>query len=269
MDATIVNRAKSVPIRTWAAQEPAVARMLRRADRERLRFVGSLFAEIGFTGLELEMRTTTFVVFHSMEFPTGGSMKTRRRLLRARHASYAVPFSCGPNPDGFGGVVPATYETAITVTNLNVEEARVRARYQLTDPRSPLSDAIHRRLNAGRSVLLDCPALQDDVVIQPVPFTPDSFNQGVLTIDSRSMLNVVVQTTATGPNGDIAVQSRQVPHQLVERPVASEDRTVEVCHIPPGNPDARHTIEVDESSVSAHLGHGDYLDECDEVHTDD
>lgn len=196
--------------------------------------------------------------------PALAKSKKSKKPKTESYASYAVPFSCGPNPDGFGGVVPATYETAVTVTNLNVEEARLRARYQLTDPRSPLSDAIRRRLNAGRSVLIDCRALQDDVVIQPVPFTLDSFYQGVLTIDSRSMLNVVVQTTATGPNGDIAVQSRQVPHQLVKRPVASEDRTVEVCHIPPGNPDNRHTIEVDESSVSAHLGHGDYLGECDD-----
>ena len=72
-----------VPIRAWAAQEPAVARRVRRADQQRLRFVGSLFAEMGFTGVELEVRTTTFVIFHSMEFQTGGSMKTRRRLLRA------------------------------------------------------------------------------------------------------------------------------------------------------------------------------------------
>jgi AcrR family transcriptional regulator len=80
-----------VPIRAWAAQEPAVARMLRKADRQRLRFVGSLFAEMGFTGVELETRTSTFVVFHSMEFLNGGSMKSRRRLLRARHAFFTRP----------------------------------------------------------------------------------------------------------------------------------------------------------------------------------
>ena len=80
-----------VPIRAWAAQEPAVARRVRRADQQRLRFVGSLFAEMGFTGVELEVRTTTFVIFHSMELQTGGSMKTRRRLLRARHAFFTRP----------------------------------------------------------------------------------------------------------------------------------------------------------------------------------
>ena len=74
--------------------------------------------------------------------PALAKSKKSKKPKTESYASYAVPFSCGPNPDGFGGVVPATYETAVTVTNLNVEEARLRARYQLTDPRSPLSDFI-------------------------------------------------------------------------------------------------------------------------------
>lgn len=37
---------------------------------------------------------------------------------------------------------------------------------------------------------------------------------------------------------------------------------VDVCHIPPGNPDNAHTINVSENSVSAHLNHGDYLGVC-------
>ena len=37
---------------------------------------------------------------------------------------------------------------------------------------------------------------------------------------------------------------------------------VPVCHIPPGNPSARHTIYVGEPAVGAHLGHGDYRGRC-------
>ncbi|HKZ86125.1 MAG TPA: DUF5666 domain-containing protein [Anaerolineae bacterium] len=37
---------------------------------------------------------------------------------------------------------------------------------------------------------------------------------------------------------------------------------VTICHIPSGNPDARHTIEVDQPAVATHLGHGDYLGPC-------
>ena len=38
---------------------------------------------------------------------------------------------------------------------------------------------------------------------------------------------------------------------------------VDVCHIPPGNPDNAHTITISENAVSAHLDHGDFLGACD------
>jgi hypothetical protein len=37
---------------------------------------------------------------------------------------------------------------------------------------------------------------------------------------------------------------------------------VEVCHIPPGNPDNFHTIVVSEKALKAHLGHDDFLGPC-------
>ncbi|HEY3571530.1 MAG TPA: hypothetical protein VGP73_26630 [Thermoanaerobaculia bacterium] len=38
---------------------------------------------------------------------------------------------------------------------------------------------------------------------------------------------------------------------------------VDVCHIPPGNPDNAHIINVSWNSVPAHLAHGDQLYTCD------
>ena len=43
---------------------------------------------------------------------------------------------------------------------------------------------------------------------------------------------------------------------------------VVICHIPPGNPDRRHTIAVSEAAIDAHLAHGDLLGECDEDEED-
>ena len=40
---------------------------------------------------------------------------------------------------------------------------------------------------------------------------------------------------------------------------------VTICHIPPGNPDNRHTIRVGEPAVQAHIDHGDYPGACDPV----
>jgi len=37
---------------------------------------------------------------------------------------------------------------------------------------------------------------------------------------------------------------------------------VTICHIPPGNPDNAHTIEVGAAALGAHLAHGDTLGEC-------
>ena len=32
-----------------------------------------------------------------------------------------------------------------------------------------------------------------------------------------------------------------------------------ICHIPPGNPNNAHTIEVSANAVEAHLAHGDFV----------
>jgi hypothetical protein len=47
-----------------------------------------------------------------------------------------------------------------------------------------------------------------------------------------------------------------------EDPDGEGETKVAVCHVPPGNPDNPHTIEVDESAVPAHLAHGDTEGEC-------
>jgi hypothetical protein len=47
------------------------------------------------------------------------------------------------------------------------------------------------------------------------------------------------------------------------------EKKVEICHVPPGNPDAKHTLCIGESAISAHLSHHvaadgeqDYLGPC-------
>jgi len=43
-----------------------------------------------------------------------------------------------------------------------------------------------------------------------------------------------------------------------------ENKKINICHIPPGNPDAAHTIRISVNALKAHLAHGDYLGECEE-----
>lgn len=42
---------------------------------------------------------------------------------------------------------------------------------------------------------------------------------------------------------------------------------VEVCHIPPGNPENVHTITISESALAVHLEHGDHVGACDPAET--
>lgn len=81
-----------VPIRAWAARDSTVDKLVRRTDTQRLDYVRSLFAEMGFKGAELEMRTQTFVVFHSFDEVFLSRMKQpaaeRARLMKLRHAFF-------------------------------------------------------------------------------------------------------------------------------------------------------------------------------------
>ncbi len=44
----------------------------------------------------------------------------------------------------------------------------------------------------------------------------------------------------------------------------SNEDGVELCHVPPGNPENHHTITIASVAVDAHLAHGDYLGPCTE-----
>lgn len=74
-------------IRAWAAHDEAAAKAVRRVTRMRLDYTRSTFAELGFRGQQLEMRTRLFVCYHSWEQAMFAdlSKKERRKLLRLRH----------------------------------------------------------------------------------------------------------------------------------------------------------------------------------------
>ena len=45
--------------------------------------------------------------------------------------------------------------------------------------------------------------------------------------------------------------------------VVGQNNKVEICHLPPGNPENKHTINGSINSVRAHLAHGDWIGACD------
>jgi AcrR family transcriptional regulator len=56
-----------ISFRSWAAQDPSVAKGVRKVDLERYRFIRSLFAEMGFEGNDLETRVGLWLVFQSAQ----------------------------------------------------------------------------------------------------------------------------------------------------------------------------------------------------------
>ncbi len=43
----------------------------------------------------------------------------------------------------------------------------------------------------------------------------------------------------------------------------AQEAKVDVCHIPPGNPENVHTISISENALGTHLDHGDHVGACD------
>jgi AcrR family transcriptional regulator len=79
---------------SWAAHSPDIARVVKKVFKTRMDFVGALFAEMGFTGVEHEMRTRSFVSYMLAQdsdiFPHE-SKKERVRKLRERFAFFVRP----------------------------------------------------------------------------------------------------------------------------------------------------------------------------------
>ena len=55
-----------IVMRAWALDEPLVAEQVEKVDKARFEYITSVFAEMGFTGDELEIRSMIFQVYHSL-----------------------------------------------------------------------------------------------------------------------------------------------------------------------------------------------------------
>jgi AcrR family transcriptional regulator len=75
-----------IPIRQWALQDAVAARVVKQVNRIRLDFIGGAFAELGFTGDDLDMRAMLFTCYHTWEAPMFReiSRKRRRELIAKR-----------------------------------------------------------------------------------------------------------------------------------------------------------------------------------------
>lgn len=78
-----------IPIRQWALTDERAAQAVTRVTKLRQDFIGQAFAELGFEGEDLEMRTMLYVAYHTFE----GSMfrdvpPEKRRDMIARRIEF-------------------------------------------------------------------------------------------------------------------------------------------------------------------------------------
>mgnify|MGYP001812073760 CR=1 FL=1 len=75
-----------IAFRQWGLQDKKAAQAVKEVNRKRLNFIRDAFAELGFNGDDLEMRTMLFVCYQTWESATFReiSRKRRRELIASR-----------------------------------------------------------------------------------------------------------------------------------------------------------------------------------------
>lgn len=180
-------------------------------------------------------------------------------------AQYAIEFSCGSIADSSAGVVPGDYETVVNVINTQDREVRARAKVILTFPSNAESDTIRTTFDPGQARSLNCDEILFSAFTFPAGLPSDTFYQGFLRIQAESHLTPVARYTTSGSAGEASSQVVQIQgtsYKPKREPRRRRGDDEEICHVPPGNPAAKHTIHVGAPAVPAHLGHGDYLGAC-------
>ena len=65
-------------IRSWAKHDPLARRAVKKVNKLRMDYIRSIFAELGFRGDELEMRTMLFVCYQTWETPMFGKLNRQK-----------------------------------------------------------------------------------------------------------------------------------------------------------------------------------------------
>lgn len=179
---------------------------------------------------------------------------------------YSVPFTCGLNGADIARVVPGIYAAAVNVHNGTGIEVMFTKHVALTFPpelqlAGDVSDAVADALLAGTALQVDCGEILGDDFTFPGGAPASPYVQGFLVILAHADLDVSVTHTASGETGEVSVDVERVPGRAVSGP-DDDDQKLDVCHVPKGNVENAHTINVSVSAVPAHLGHGDAVGAC-------
>ncbi len=196
---------------------------------------------------------------------TEAEAKKRRR--RVVHQQYVIPFTCGNNAADTSGALPGDYAIAIDVLNGGATDVTLDEQVHLTFPpggQMPgyVSDVLTQTLAGETALQISCDDLTGAAFVYPNPPPATTYVQGLLLITASSPVHVSATRTSQGAAGDLSVETEKVEPMPVA-PVADDPAgQMTICHVPPGNPAAAHTITVGVPSWPAHQGHGDTQGVC-------
>ena len=186
---------------------------------------------------------------------------------------YAAKFACGSS-DGSGPMAAGDYATALNLRNPTDQTVRLRVKVMATYIGGAVIQPVVESEDSNmRGVLplqpYEARGVGCEQILNRVPDVGDELVEGFVVILTVRSLDVVAVYTASG-DGEVAMDVETIAQRLVQREwEGPEEGKVEICHLPPGNPDNAHTIEVDRSALPAHLEHRDYEGECVDDDDDD
>lgn len=127
------------------------------------------------------------------------------------------------------------------------------------------SDQLLRQL-ATLALNLAADALERDTKLngEPYPDVGAAFDAGVAEAKSpsaqRNQIKDVLERINENDNTGVCPDGEE--DDDADDDDAPPSGAMTICHVPPGNPSARHTLQIDASAWPAHKAHGDTMGAC-------
>jgi len=80
--------------------------------------------------------------------------------------------------------------------------------------------------------------------------------------DRKNKIHDIINELKEKYKNKIREQDHPSTSDFDSYPIDYESKKIEICHVPPGDPDNAHTLSISVNAMRAHLAHGDYMDEC-------
>ena len=176
---------------------------------------------------------------------------------------YTVKFTCGSVVSNGMPVVPGDYATSVNLQNASAAPIIVRKAIALSFPpeaQGRVSEQMEGALRPHGARQVDCSAIPSEFSFTE-PTATDGYVEGYLTLWSTGPLHVTGVYTAAGGTGQVSVDVERVSGQTLKRFAGDRNKLV-ICHVPPGQPDRRHTLLIDRAAWPFHEAHGDTIGRC-------